>query len=72
MSVLSWPLLISLSRPGTIGQDEVEIPTCTSLLAVFKADELTNRPRLEPLLKDRGFSLKFKPGSASWVWANNL
>ncbi len=42
-------MLIFLSRPGTIGQDEVETITCTILVVVFKAHELINRPRLEPL-----------------------
>ncbi len=39
MSILSWIILIYLSRSGTIGQDEVEVLACTILLAVFKADE---------------------------------
>ena len=39
MSILSWPILISLSRSGTIGQDEVEVTTCTIFLVVFKANE---------------------------------
>jgi hypothetical protein len=52
------------SRSGTIGQNEVEAPTCTIFTVVLKANELINRPRFEPLLKDLGFSLKFKQGSA--------
>ena len=72
MGILSWIPLISLSRSGTIGQDEVEVDTLTIFSAVIKANELTNRPRLEPVLKDRYFSLKLKQGNASWVWANNL
>ncbi len=63
--------LISLSRSDTIGQDEVQVNTCTKFVA-FKASELINRPRLEPLVENRGFSLKLKQGTVSWVWANNL
>jgi hypothetical protein len=63
---------ISLCRPGTIGQDEVEESFFTGFLVVFKAHELINRPRLEPLLKDRGFIEKLKQGSAFWILANNL
>ncbi len=66
------PTLFSLSRPGTIGQDEVESITCTTFLVVLKANELTNRPCLEPLFKERGFIEKLKQGSAVWIWANNL
>ena len=39
MSEVSWLILISLSRSGTIGQDEVEEFTCTIFPVVFKADE---------------------------------
>jgi hypothetical protein len=49
-SVLSLWIPISLSRPGTIGQDEVVCTTKTIFIIVFKAHELTNRPRLEPRL----------------------
>ncbi len=65
-------ILISLSRSGPIGQDEVELHTCTTIPSVFKANELTNRPRLEPLFEDRGFSLKLKPASSVCYWTNNL
>ena len=71
MSIVATTL-ISLSRSGTIGQDEVEESTYTILPVVFKANELNNCPQLEPLLKDLGFIGKFKPDSAFWVWANNL
>ena len=71
MSIVVSPL-ISLSRLGTIGQDEVEPHATTILFAVFEANELTNCLRLEPLVEDRGFIGKFKPDSASWIWANNL
>ncbi len=70
--VVVFVILFSLSRPGTIGQDEVEVMNVTILTFVFKADELINRPRLEPLFKERGFIEKSKQGSAFWVWANNL
>ncbi len=73
MVILNWPTLISLSRPVTIGQDEVETITCaTRFSAVLKASELNNRPRLEPLFKERGFIEKFKQGSSVWISANNL
>ena len=52
--------LISLLAPDTIGQDEVEVRTFTICLVVFKANELINCSRLEPLFKDHGFSWKFK------------
>ena len=39
MSIGSWKILISLSRPGTIGQDEVEVNITTILKVVFKASE---------------------------------
>jgi hypothetical protein len=64
MGEACWIILISLSRSGTIGQDEVEATTFTIFQVVFKASELINSPRLEPLFKDLGFTLKFKPGSA--------
>ena len=70
--VIVFAALISLSRSSTIGQDEVEEITFTILLVVFEANELINRPRLEPLLKDRGFIGKFKLDSAISEWANNL
>ncbi len=60
--VVSIPF--SLSRPGTIRQDEVEHITCTILFVVFKANELINRPRLEPLFKERGFIKKLKQSSS--------
>ena len=63
--VLRVILLISLSRSGTIGQDEVEDPTFTVFPVFYKANECINHPRLEPLLKDRGFSLKLKQGMLS-------
>ena len=59
--------LISLSRPVSIGQDKVEPTTFTIFSAVFKANKLINRLRLEPLLKDLGFSLKLKQGSAAMI-----
>ncbi len=65
MSKVSWSILISLSRPSTIGQDEVECSSITIFLVVFKANELINCPRLVPLVKDIGFSLKLKQGRAS-------
>ena len=40
MVIVSWMILISLNRPGTIGQDEVEIWTSTIFVVVFKASEL--------------------------------
>ncbi len=46
--------------------------TFTIFARVFKANECMEGPRLEPLLKDLGFSLKYKQGSAFWVYANNL
>jgi hypothetical protein len=70
--VIVVSILISLSRPGTIGQDEVEEHTSTILPAVFKANELIDCSRLEPLVEDCGFGLKFKPDSAFSIWANNL
>ncbi len=70
--VIVFLTLNSLRRSGTIGQDEVEVRACTIFNVVFKANELTNRSRLEPLLKDRGFIGKFKPGSAISEWANNV
>ncbi len=39
MSMRSWKILISLSRPGTIRQDEVEVNILTILKVVFKASE---------------------------------
>ena len=72
MGEVSFITLISLSRPGTIGQNEVEEITFTIFTVVLKADELINRPRLEPLLKYFGFSLKLKQGSAFWFWENYL
>ncbi len=39
MIILNWKLFISLSRPGTIGKDEVEQITCTIFKVVFKAKE---------------------------------
>ena len=39
MSILSWIRMISLSRSGTIGQDEVERTTITISLVVLKANE---------------------------------
>jgi hypothetical protein len=70
--VIVFAVPISLSRPGTIGQNEVEITICAIFSVVIKANELYNRPRLEPLVEDCGFGLKFKPDSALWVYANNL
>jgi hypothetical protein len=46
--------------------------TFTIFKAVFKANELINYPRFEPLLKERDFIEKLKQSSALWVWANNL
>ncbi len=65
--VIVFAALISLSRSSTIGQDEVEEITFTILLVVFEANELINRPRLEPLLKDRGLIAKLKQGTAFLV-----
>ncbi len=65
-------IMISMSRSGTIGQDEVEVIIITIFTVVFKANELTNRPCLEPLLKERGFIEKLKQGRALWFSANNL
>ena len=39
MSEVSWENGISLSKSGTIGQDEVESSTFTIFMIVFKADE---------------------------------
>ncbi len=39
MSMKSWGILICLSRLGTIGQNEVEVNTCTIVIVVFKANE---------------------------------
>ena len=39
MSIVSWIPPISLSRSGTIGQDEVEARTITIFIVVFKANE---------------------------------
>ena len=64
--MVSWFILISLFRPGTIGQDEVEETIFAIFLVVFKANELINRPRLEPLVEERGFIKKLKQGSAVW------
>ncbi len=71
MIILSWLIFIKLSRSGTIGQNKVEyilIPysfgvVTTILLAVSKANQGMEGPRLEPLLKDRGFIFKLKQGS---------
>ena len=65
-------MLFTLSRPGTIGQDEVEVIAITIFSAVFKANELNNLPRLEPLVEERGFIETLKQDSAAWAWANNL
>ena len=65
MSIVSWTSLISLSRSGTIGQDEVECITITIFFVALKANEFINRPHLEPLLKDRCFSWKLKQGTTS-------
>ncbi len=43
-------ILISLSRSGTIGQDEVEAPTFTIFIVVFKANELINFSQLNPIV----------------------
>ncbi len=64
MGVVSWKPCIYLCRPGTIGQDEVKAIAFTIFFVVFKADELNNRSRLEPLFKERGFIKKLKQGSA--------
>ncbi len=67
-------ILMVLSSSGTIGKYEIEVITFTIFYSAFKANELTNRPRLEPLLKDRGFIWKFKPNTVFSVviYANNL
>ena len=72
MGMVSWIIFISLSRPVTIGQDEVEPTAFTILFVVFKANELIYCLRLKPLLKDLGFSLKLKQRSTVWIWANNM
>ncbi len=72
LSILSWILLISLSRSGTIGQDKVEVNTCTIFTVIFRANELINYSRLEPLLKDRCFIWKLQQGINVFAWANNL
>ena len=40
--MVSWKILVSLSRLGTIGQDEVEVPTFTILPVVLKANQGMN------------------------------
>ncbi len=72
MIILSFMTIISLSRSGTIGQDEVEGITFTFFISVFEANDWINRPRLEPLVEDCDFIGKLKQGSAFWEWVNNL
>ena len=57
--MVSWMTLLSLSRSGTIGQDEVEVTFITIFSAVFKANEGVNLSASN-LLVDLSLSWKLK------------
>ncbi len=57
--ILSWPILVSHGRSGTIGQDEVETTTFTIFFVILKANEGVNLSVYNTII-DLSFSLKNK------------
>ncbi len=64
MGILSWIPIFSLSRSGTIGQDEVKATTYTICLGVFKASKCMKHSTLLTHHSCRG---KHKMLGASWI-----